>query len=976
MASKSLFDNILNGVLNIDPVYWVENNLTLDGRPFRLSGNGYKPFSDIYRYLGIRALEPDSKPVVMVKGRQVGATTMAAALELYFMASGLFGKNGKPPMRIMHCFPQLDIAFAYTKTKLNTMINTAVPIETGKRGVKAKTVIEDKLDKSVSANDSLQFKQFDGGNHIWIESTGVDGARVRGRQLALDTDIPTPTGFVKLSDLKEGDQLFDEQGNICNITKLHPINISPESYRITFDDGTTVDACAEHRWLTYTKRDRSSYSKFIRGKSEYQRVPKIKNTKEILQTLKVYNSYENNHSIPNCLPVNYPKKDLLVDPYLLGLWLGDGERGGWIETADPEILQEFEHRSSINHMGSFNLEPSKSCAYRVIGLTTNLRKLGLVKNYNGKSIHKNKRFYNKHIPQIYMHASAEQRLALLQGLLDTDGCCLKDGTIEFSQVRRELAYQVYDLILSLGIKAHIRKKEKWRYNVRYQDAYCIKFVTRLPVFKMKRKLQNIKTSNNAIMMTTHRFIKSIEPIDPVPMRCLTVDSPSHLFLITKSFIPTHNTVDSIFYDEVQEMPGTAIGNSKQILSKSQYGRKGSGVQLYFGTPRQNGTNYWKMWQKSSRQYYHLGCAKCKEYFPLYTPESDEWERIWLHGFIVKCTKCGHEQNKLDAAERGKWIASNPDPDCEFVGYHLNQLYNPEFTKEKIISEKPENSVSNGEVTYQNEVLGEFYAGSAAPITPDQIHTMCADPGRKFAASIGEHPGKRVYLGADWGDLVDSSQLNEDEGKKTQGKSYSCVVVLSTSGPNIFNIEFATRLKRNDPETKREIIEQMFRQYSVDVAVGDIGHAGDLSQNLQRQFGDKYIASRAGGEIKNHAKYVTDVFPTEIQFDREYYIGLVFDMMKKGKIKFPYGDFEKVAWLISHCCSMEMKPSKDRMGEIRTRYVKGSTPNDGFMALINAVLAALYDMSSGFTINNPNHMTDPNVPKQIMAITGYIPKMRR
>ena len=194
--------------------------------------------------------------------------------------------------------------------------------------------------------------------------------------------------------------------------------------------------------------------------------------------------------------------------------------------------------------------------------------------------------------------------------------------------------------------------------------------------------------------------------------------------------------------------------------------------------------------------------------------------------------------------------------------------------------------------------------------------------------------------------------------------------------SIFNIEFATRLKRNDPETKREIIEQMFRQYSVDVAVGDIGHAGDLSQNLQRQFGDKYIASRAGGEIKNHAKYVTDVFPTEIQFDREYYIGLVFDMMKKGKIKFPYGDFEKVAWLISHCCSMEMKPSKDRMGEIRTRYVKGSTPNDGFMALINAVLAALYDMSSGFTINNPNHMTDPNVPKQIMAITGYIPKMRR
>lgn len=619
MSDKNtLFQDILDGVLNIDPVYWAEKNLNLDGKKFRLSGNGYKPFADIYRYIGIKALEKDSKPIVMVKGRQVGATTMASVLELYFMASGYFGKDGRPPMRVMHCFPQLDLAFAYTKTKLNTMINTAEPFDGGavvRKAGKTSTVIDCKLDKSMQANDSLQFKQFEGGNHIWIESTGFNGDRIRGK-----------------------------------------------------------------------------------------------------------------------------------------------------------------------------------------------------------------------------------------------------------------------------------------------------------------------------------------------------------------------TLDSMFFDECQDMRADAINNSKQVLSKAQYGRQGNGIQVYFGTPKQSGTDYWRMWQRSSKQYYHLGCGKCKEYFPLYTPGSNEWENIWLHGFIVRCTKCGFEQNKLDAAERGKWIASNNDPDCDFIGYHINQLYNPEFTKEKVVGEKPENHPTNTERAYQNEVLGEFFAGSAAPITPEEIHAMCADPGRKFAANIGKSDNKRIYLGADWGDLVDIGQLGSGEGKRTQGKSYSCVVVLSSDGPNILNIEFATRLKRNDPETKREIIEQMFRQYSVDVAVGDIGYAGDLSHILQREFGDKYIASRAVGQIKNHAKYVTDVFPTEIQFDREYYIELAFNMMKKGKIKFPYGDFEKVAWLINHCTSVEMKPSVDRAGEIRTRYVKGSTPNDGLMALINGILAYFYDVTNGFKITNPSNMSNMAENKKILAVTGYVPRL--
>src|SRR5690606_4958360 len=83
--------------------------------------------------------------------------------------------------------------------------------------------------------------------------------------------------LIKLKDLKQGDQLFDENGAVCNVTKLHPINYSPESYRITFDDGTIVDACAEHLWATYTEKNRNIT---------------IKNTKEII------NSFYDLHFIP------------------------------------------------------------------------------------------------------------------------------------------------------------------------------------------------------------------------------------------------------------------------------------------------------------------------------------------------------------------------------------------------------------------------------------------------------------------------------------------------------------------------------------------------------------------------------------------------------------------------------------------------------------------------------------------------------
>ncbi len=98
------------------------------------------------------------------------------------------------------------------------------------------------------------------------------------------------------------------------------------------------------------------------------------------------------------------------------------------------------------------------------------------------------------------------------------------------------------------------------------------------------------------------------------------------------------------------------------------------------------------------------------------------------------------------------------------------------------------------------------------------------------------------------------------------------------------------------------------------------------------------------------------------------------MMKAGNIRFPLGDFEKIGWLINHCSSMEIKPMISKYGDPSLHYVKGSTPNDGFMALLNAYIAYKFIISNGFNDNNPNFNFSKNNKSGIekpLALTGYI-----
>jgi len=432
----------------------------------------------------------------------------------------------------------------------------------------------------------------------------------------------------------------------------------------------------------------------------------------------------------------------------------------------------------------------------------------------------------------------------------------------------------------------------------------------------------------------------------------------------------------------------AVTSIKECLNQAQYGSNlgdNKGVQFYFGTAKKKGSEYHRLWLMSSQQYYHLGCLSCGNDFPLYQPESDSWEEVWIeddlpkddpkHGFIVKCPHCEHLQDKRKAAEKGKWVAYNPDPEAKYIGFHLNQLLVPTATRQGVINKKPENDPFATTKSYKNEVLGEFYSGGTTPLTVEEIDANCAirgDEGKMYGGLI-PNPNRRVYLGCDWGLKIDLDMDDEDEtrNKKATGKSYSCAVVLVTEGSHMLRVAYAERFKQNSLEYKLQRVEELMRKYSVDMACGDIGFGQDIVTALQRVHGDKFLGISGLQKINGKFNYKENQFPKMIHFEKDFVLEEVFDKFKRGEFKLPYGHFHKIEWLIEHCASMDIKTTFDRTGEPITQFVKGTTPNDGLMALTYAYVAHRFLLTKGFTESHPDRFKDLTTPSKPMISLGYI-----
>ncbi len=362
----------------------------------------------------------------------------------------------------------------------------------------------------------------------WVELPDDIVARLEGKALALDTPVPTPTGWRTMGDLEPGDTVFDECGAPTQVVAATEPLLGRPCREVIFSDGQRVVADAAHQWATVDKQGR---------RAGRQRLS-VRTTDEIARTLRVQG--ELNHHVPLAGPVQYPHRlDLPIAPYTLGAWLGDGTTSAAAITCfDEEILERvsgdgyvvrrLQHHPGLYGIGgSGRTRDSRSGRYARDGsLSSRLRDLGLMDG--------------TFVPRQYLEAGVAQRQALLQGLMDTDGF-VDDvaGRCEFTSVNEALANGVVELTASLGFRPVKSVGRAVLPGVDHGPRYRVKFTPDGPVFGITRTRARQKPSSARF----HRFraIDVVRNVPSVPVRCIQVASPRGLFLVSRSFIPTHNS---------------------------------------------------------------------------------------------------------------------------------------------------------------------------------------------------------------------------------------------------------------------------------------------------------------------------------------------------------------------------------------------------------------------------------------------------
>lgn len=405
------------------------------------------------------------------------------------------------------------------------------------------------------------------------------GAAGALKALTLDTPIATPSGWTTMGEISVGDSVFDENGDPCAVIDVSPVRIPRQMYAVTFEDGEVIRADGGHLWKTMTVAERAQAirsdeawkaerrakrpsrstgaSPWLALRNSMNRKPgnppstgSVRTTEEIADTV-LDRRKRTNHSVDVCGSLSLPDAELPISPYLLGVWLGDGHTNGAVITKPDGEVFDF-----IREEGWTVTDHAEAINHGVLGLHAKLRDNGLLGN--------------KHIPAVYFRASHDQRLALLRGLMDTDGCAQKNGACYFSNCNRRLVDGVRELICSLGMKAVISEGRAILNGKDYGPSYAIHFTPNVQVFRLPRKANRLRIATRPT--TRRRYIVKVERIEPVPVRCIAVSSPSHLYLAGRAFIPTHNSetilIDAILERDNPRLRGILLRKSFPELQRS------------------------------------------------------------------------------------------------------------------------------------------------------------------------------------------------------------------------------------------------------------------------------------------------------------------------------------------------------------------------------------------------------------------------
>lgn len=354
-----------------------------------------------------------------------------------------------------------------------------------------------------------------------------------GKAQPLDAKVFTPDrGFVRMGDIRAGDQVVDMDGSSVSVLGVYPQG-EKDVYRVSFSDGTSTECCDEHLWWV---------RQFSSCDPNYQVLP-LKNFMGKLRSAVAGQGERRNYQIPVAKAVEGSKVDHYIDPYVMGCLLGDGSfiTGGVNYTcAEKDLVQnireclgaeiELTKHNTIADIDYCFVK--KERGHRTNPYKAELIRLGLFGKHSG----------DKFVPEEYLFGSVEQRLALLQGLMDTDGHAMgntkkKDGKypgpgVDYCCKSIQLIEAVEYLVRSLGGAA-------WRQPSRVVDGNeypRLYFTTPVCPFRLARKAANWAERINKFT----KMIDSVEFVGRKECQCIRVDSPTSSYL-TDDFVVTHNT---------------------------------------------------------------------------------------------------------------------------------------------------------------------------------------------------------------------------------------------------------------------------------------------------------------------------------------------------------------------------------------------------------------------------------------------------
>jgi hypothetical protein len=349
-----------------------------------------------------------------------------------------------------------------------------------------------------------------------------------GKEQRVDEPVLTPSGWRPIGELEVGDKVFAADGTVTEVIGVFPQGMKA-SYRVTFRDGTSACCGEEHLWKVYNKS----------WKGEKWRVISLRAMLDNGFTMPRGNRKNPRFRIPLCAPVQFPERDLPVDPYVLGVLLGDGSlTGPSVNFSNPDFDSAIREEILRRLPGEYALTANRHAAcpsYEIVRpnsrqpnpIKAALEELG-VRVLSG----------DKFLPDIYFQASVAQRLDLLRGLMDTDGSCTANRTT-FHTISPLLANGVADLVRSLGgqavvrfyDRAHHQKPGEFQVNVKME--VCPFFLPR-------------KAAEWAPQRGLTKAIWGAEYEGSFESVCIRIAHPEQLY-ITRDYTVTHNTPQAIVY---------------------------------------------------------------------------------------------------------------------------------------------------------------------------------------------------------------------------------------------------------------------------------------------------------------------------------------------------------------------------------------------------------------------------------------------